>query len=213
MARTLDRWLGRLKWPLAVLSLLCVPGLLVGCYELALHIAALPTWVTPFAVGLVGYWVCDHLLFRRRFMGSAFSTLEHELTHAVMAWLCLRGVSGLEVTWSRGGRIRVHGGSNWLIDLGPYFFPTFSVLVVLVSRFLPSRWGGIAELVLGASLAYHLISTWRETHSKQTDLHEAGMQFSAVFLPGAYLLWNGAVVAFAFDRTWTFVSSAWRVYL
>ena len=213
MAAKIDRLLAAMRWPLAALSLACVPGLIVGLYELAIHLAALPTWVTPFAVGFVGYYVCDYLLFRRRFMGSAFSTLEHELTHAVMAWLCWRGVSGLKVTWSKGGHIQVHGGSNWLIDLGPYFFPTFSVAVALTSLALPSRWAGVVELLLGVTLAYHLISTWRETHGKQTDLREAGKRFSVVFLPGAYLLWNGVIVAFAFGQTWSFVSSAWRLYV
>ena len=116
------------------------------------------------------------------------------------------------MTWSRGGQLCIHGSSNWLIDLGPYFFPTFSVAIAAVLGWLPLHWLSFAELLLGASLAFHTISTWRETHRGQTDLKSAGRRFSAVFLPGAILLWSGGVAAFALGQTQSYVASAWSIY-
>ena len=212
MATRIDWILGWLKWPLGLLSLACVPGLVFGLWDLVVATAKSPLAMAPFVGGVVAYWAADRLLFRRRLMGSAFSTFEHELTHAVMAWLTFRGVSGLKVTWSDGGHIGIKGGSNWLISLGPYFFPTFSVAIALALFWMPMEWLMWANVLLGASFGYHLISTWRETHLEQEDLKKAGRPFSMLFLPGAFLLWSGGVVAFAQGSLWAYVSSTWGFY-
>jgi hypothetical protein len=41
---------------------------------------------------------------------------------------------------------------------------------------------------MGFSIAYHLQSTWEETHHAQTDLQQSGWLFSWLFLPTANLL-------------------------
>ena len=43
-------------------------------------------------------------------------------------------------------------------------------------------------VVMGVTLAYHLLSTWEETHREQTDLQKTGWGFVWVFLPTANLL-------------------------
>ena len=42
-----------------------------------------------------------------------------------------------------------------------------------------------ALFIVGITVAYHLTSTWVETHTGQSDLQKAGFIFSILFLPGA----------------------------
>lgn len=200
IARHVDTALGFLKWPLGILSLAALPGLLRALGGLLGQIVDEPAPLWPFLGGVAAYVAADRLILRRRLVGSSLSTLEHELTHAVFAWLTFHRVRGLRVTWSRGGSIQVLGGGNWLIALAPYFFPTLSVAIAIALAWIPAEHRRIANVLLGASLAYHLISTWRETHFGQEDLKVAGRVFSVIFLPGAAVLWNGGILALAAGR-------------
>ncbi len=194
MSAWIDRLLNGCKWLFGLLSVALFPGLVMA------WVVRLP-WLLDsrasvgFVVGAVLYGLLWRLIFSRRALGSALSTLEHELTHAVFAWLTLHAVTGLRVTWRDGGRATIRGQGNWLIFLAPYFFPTISVVVAVALLWAPPEllWPSV---VLGVVTMYHVISSWRNTHSGQTDLAEAGYVFSWVFLPGANLLSYGMVLAF-----------------
>ena len=56
-----------------------------------------------------------------------FSTLEHELTHAIFAILSLNRVTGLNATGREGGVTHYQGYGNWVITLAPYFVPTVTI--------------------------------------------------------------------------------------
>jgi hypothetical protein len=134
------------------------------------------------AGGLVYFWLWKHF-FRKRAWGSMLSTLEHELTHALFGLLTFRMARSLKVTWNSGGHVTFQGPVNWLILIAPYWFPTatfalFSLLYLGVLEPSPtlSAW-------LGISVAYHLTSTWIETHSEQSDLSRAGFLFCWCTLP------------------------------
>ena len=88
----LSNLLNLLKWPIGLFSVSLLPTLLAELAHLLMHIISDPAPLLSFGVGLVGYWFLDRLLFSRRFMGSMFSTFEHELTHAIFAWLSFHRV-------------------------------------------------------------------------------------------------------------------------
>ena len=162
-----------------------------------MHIISDPAPLLSFGVGLVGYWFLDRLLFSRRFMGSMFSTFEHELTHAIFAWLSFHRVQNLRVTWNSGGMIQVVGGHNWTIAIAPYWFPTLCLPFMLMSYL--GSFGGAwwISSAFGAAYSYHLLSTYRETHREQTDLQYTSFLFAWLFLPTANLFSAGFVLAFA----------------
>jgi len=176
-----------IKWPLALVCAAFLPA--AGLYL----IQQLHAWVGgtlylwPVLLGIVSYMVIWHLLIRRTEI-SWFSTLEHEITHCLFAWLTFNRVVEIRATLRSGGHIRYFGTTNWLIQTAPYFFPTVTVVLLIALAIVDSQWNTLVHALVGASIAYHLISTWTETHHLQTDLHEAGFLFSLLFLPTANLL-------------------------
>src|SRR5262245_22846660 len=184
IAATLDRILAILKWPVALAALVFLPGLVLALVEVVRGIARAPQ---PCLAFLAGAGICAavwYLLFRRRTVGNFIVVLEHELTHALFAWLTFHRVVGFRATLRRGGHVRYTGRGNWLISIAPYFVPTLSIVAIAVLSWLPERYLTYGSAALGSTFAYHLLSTWSETHRHQTDLQEVGLLFSAVFLLG-----------------------------
>lgn len=191
-----------LRWPFALVTLALTPaaaitlwGLLVAAYEVEF-------WASPFSIGLaVGFGLMQ--VFRNSRTVQFLATAEHELTHALFAWLTFVRViefwTGDGTRRAKGGAVGyvVLGGSNWLIDLAPYFFPTASALVMLATWTLASTPSTASHLLLGAATAWSIVSTWHETHAGQSDLANAGHALSWCFLPGANILSYGVVVSFA----------------
>ena len=56
-----------------------------------------------------------------------------------------------------------------------------------------------AGALLGITVAYHVTSTWLETHRRQPDLKRVGFPFAIAFIPSANLLAYGIILAFAFE--------------
>ena len=166
------------------------------------------------------YLVAWYFVFRHPFSGSYFSTFEHELTHALFAWMTLHRVTGLQVTWSQGGAMTYvgSGGGNWLISIGPYWFPTLCIIPALMIPFVSPEHSEWVHGLLGFTALYHITSTWRETHAQQTDLQETGWLFAIMFIPTANLIsyaWllifsaEGASTAWRFVFDWLSRSYAW----
>jgi hypothetical protein len=195
MSRVFDALLAWLKWPIAVAAALALPGAARALGGLLWAEARHPASVAPLALGLGAWLALWLLLLRRRFAGSFFSTLEHELTHALFALATFHPVVDIGASWSSGGHIRYRGGSNWLIAIAPYFFPTVSIAVALAIAWLPHANAAPLGALLGATLGYHLTSTWRELHPGHSDLREVGRLFALLFLPAANLIAYGLLLA------------------
>jgi hypothetical protein len=197
IADTLDRILAILKWPVAITGLVFLPGLVSALLEVVRAIAREPD---PCLAFLAGAGICAaawYLIFSKRTVGNFIVVLEHELTHALFAWLTFHRVVGFRATLRRGGHVRYTGRGNWLISIAPYFVPTLSIVAIAVLNWLPAPYLAYGSAGLGATFAYHLLSTWSETHRHQTDLQEVGLVFSAVFLLAANALVYGLILGFA----------------
>ena len=166
---------------------LCLFDQLVACGKVIGYL-----W--PFVVGVVAYIILWYTIIRHADL-NFLSTLEHEITHCFFAWLTFNRVIALKATLRSGGHMRYFGTPNWLIQTAPYFFPTITVFLLIASRLVDSKWGLLVYGLLGASIAYHITSTWTETHHMQTDLQEAGIFFSVLFLPTANLLCYALILA------------------
>ncbi len=185
------------KWPIALLMITLLPASVMSLLKIGVQVLGDLDSMVYCLLGAGLYLVLDYTLFSKRFMGSSFSTFEHELTHALFAWMTLHRVTKLKVTWSSGGMVEIVGGGNWLISLAPYWFPTLCVPFMLMSQagqFTGMWW---VSASLGASYCYHLLSTWRETHREQTDIQQTGFLFAWLFLPSANIIMTGVILAFA----------------
>lgn len=98
IANGIDRILAWLKWPVALAGVLLLPGLALGLQEIARAIQRDPAPSLPFLAGMVGFLLAWWLLLRRRTLGTFLVTLEHELTHAIFAWLTFHRVIGFRAS-------------------------------------------------------------------------------------------------------------------
>lgn len=166
---------------------------------------SLPKGAAAFAVGFIAFAIIWRI-FKRHL--QVVCTFEHELTHLLFGLLFFKRPRSFVVTRHDGGYVEMSGG-NFVITLAPYFFPTISYLLLPLAFFVSPEFKSIFVGAVGGSVAFHLISTWGELHWRQTDLHDAGIAFSLIFLPVANLVFYGALLAAissgadGFSRFWT----------
>lgn len=186
-------------------------------------VLSLPFWVYGFSVATASVVTVSNLLtmrfltfvvgfavfaciwrFSQRRLQSIL-TIEHELTHLLVALIFLKMPREFVVTSSNGGYVTYSGGSNFLITLAPYFLPTISYLLIPTFWFLPEKYNIACLGLLGVSVSFHFFSTRSEMHLGQTDLHKAGLLFSFVFLPAICLVFYGGILALVMGGTNQFV--------
>jgi len=191
VTKLIDFIINILKWPIALASSLSIYPI----SKAVLQFFDLGPWLFYLLGGGLLYLVTARIFVGNKRQGW-ISTLEHELTHALFALITLHPVSSIQTTENQGGVISYSGGSNWLIVISPYFFPTFSFALVLIMEVFGATNIWLGNLLLGFTIFYHLISTKHELHKGQTDLQETGFLFAWLFLPGANLLSFGILFAF-----------------
>ena len=160
--------------------------------------------ILSFAIGF-GAFTLFWLIFKR-FL-EVFCTFEHEFTHLLVGLLFLKKPKSFSVTFTQGGYVELYGGKNFLVTLAPYFLPTVCYLILPLAWFLPKDYLPIFFAVFGGSMAFHLLSGWQEFHFEQSDLHDAGLIFSILFLPVANLIFFGAILSLVIagnDKFFTF---------
>ncbi len=197
----IDRWVSYLKWPAAFAAALSTPLLLWSALQLVVRVAGSPWNLFPFVLGAIAFFLVWRRWIGNNRLGQLLITLEHEATHALFALLTLHRIVAFRASLGRGGQVKFLGKGNWLITVAPYFFPTAALLLFLVAFLLPFPglpWRGF---LLGISLAYHIVSTIRETHRDQTDIQVLGATFCWLFLPAANLLVVGFLVSYAHGGT------------
>lgn len=107
--------------------------------------------------------------------------LAHELTHALWGSLMGAKVFGLKVSRERGSVTL--SKTNFLVTLAPYFFPLYTVVIILgyyilaiffeVERY---EWCWLA--FVGLTWGFHLTFTISTLAQHQSDIRECGYVFS-----------------------------------
>ena len=223
------RYLTRVAW---LLFLAAMPFLLYGFGLSLWRIVATHSWrdthVTAFGAGTVLFIVIYHLT--RRLLHRPWhylATLEHEFTHALIGLLFLKIPVSLRATAYEGGAVVFRNGANVWIRLAPYYFPTLSLLVLLVNYLFFQNTAAAFYVALGVTVAFHLLTTWQETSFRQPDLQESGWLSSLLILPVMNLLFYGAIVSFVaggmkglglfrgqgWQYTWAALHSVWAALI
>ena len=133
-------------------------------------------------------------VFLRHRMGFIVC-LEHEFTHLLVGLLFLKAPHSFYASREGGGMVRLQG-NNVIIQLAPYYLPTYSYLLLLIGIPFRRDYAPLLLFLLGFTAAYHVLSTWGEIHSGQSDLQDAGLLYCWIFLPVANLVVFGALWAF-----------------
>jgi len=185
----LNRTIDILKYPVALVAVLLTFELFHVLYEVLEYVYVHLEFYKDFFMGMLAYMVSWALIFRK-IRGNWFLVIEHELTHALFALLTFHRMNFLLVTADRGGVVNYSGAGNgnWLITIAPYFFPTFSMIIILFISFSEVQHYPVLMILLGYTFFYHIHSTIEETSHTQPDLKKVGLWFSWSFLPAANLL-------------------------
>ena len=183
-----------IKWPIAILCLFFLPASVMMMWHQLIIFNQKSSQFINLILGF-GIYMLIWYYYIRKTNVSILSTFEHEITHCIFAWLTLNRVVSLTATLKKGGHMKYEGHSNWLISIAPYFFPTLTFVILLISGALGYSENHLNFILIGASLGYHITSTFHETHHAQTDLQEVGFIFSIIFLPTANLICYSIVLA------------------
>ena len=161
----------------------------------------------PFFLGITIYFFIYIILIRGKI--TIWDTLEHELTHALFAILTFNKIDSIAVNKS-GGEVRYSGqGRNFLITLSPYFFPTFLILILPLKLLIAIEYKFIMDIIIGFLFLYYVLSTVKEAHFKQPDLHIFGLFYSYSFIIAANILILSSVVILEY-RNWQNLIAIWQ---
>lgn len=191
----LDRVIGWLKWPVAFISLIFLPGMFYALSFVARDIAHRPGALIPLLVGVGAFLTLWLLVLLPKTSRHHIVTLEHELTHILLSLLTLHRVAGVRASLLGGGHARYEGRGTWLIAIAPFVVPVFSIIVVLIAYWVHQP--RVISGVLGFTLTWNVIGNWAPTHRHHGDHREAGRIFSFLFVTCVSLLLLGLVLAYA----------------
>lgn len=149
----------------------------------------------PFLLGMVLYGLSS-LFWQQPMRTYVFG---HELSHAVWVWVFRGRVKGFAVS-QKGGEVQTTK-SNFLIALAPYFFPIYSVFVILLYVILRSFWEitpyfKFFVFLLGISWGFHVIMTVYALFKDQEEVRETGVSFSIVLILFLNVLILGGLLVF-----------------
>ena len=137
--------------------------------------------------------------------------LAHELTHALWGMAMGARVSKLRVS-KQGGSVTL-SKTNFLVTLAPYFFPLYTVLVILAHAvtglFVDTRtyeplWLGL----VGASWGFHLTFTMHALAQPQPDIAAHGRLFSYAVIYIMNVLGIGLWIVAVGAPAWTLFASS-----
>jgi|GEM_PF-520376 len=188
-------WVG---WSLLGLMLLPVLAIsAVATWRTVSQIPFLSGSATMLLVGVMAYVVFHVFIYQP----TAIYVLAHEFTHAIFAVLAGIKVRRIKVA-ATGGYVELDG-SNFIVDLAPYFFPLYSF--VIATLFLVfDRIYNLEEyylfffFILGLTMAFHWLSNWETMKIEQPDLKITGKIFGIVFILIGNLLFLNIILTFVF---------------
>ena len=193
MSRLLDLFIDLFKWPVAFLSVVSLP-VLIRAWD---YLNVTNMKFVVFAVGMFVYLALKIVAGART--NISMQILAHEFTHTFFALLTLHKVTHIHLNMDEsGGAMRFKGRGNWLIVIGPYFFPLFLFFMMLGITYFSDRIpeGYWVNGMLGYFFAYHVESIMVQIHGDQPDFKIVGFPFCIFFLPGANIFMCSLIVAF-----------------
>lgn len=208
MHTTLNLVFKILKWPVAIIAVIGLPGMFKTCC--ARLMASFDAQYLPFWLGVGGMLLLWSLLLRKARWARFITTIEHEALHAIVGFISFIPIRELKVNEDGSGHVIFTPPTNWLMLLAPYFVPlTLAIYAALV--FALKLDPVVQSIVLGAIFGLEWVGNVREIHPKQTDFRQAGWVFTVLFLPSAILLSYGSAITILLEGGvgpgWTFAKA------
>ena len=204
-----------------LVSILAIPFVISASYSLYYQISKIYSvdsnqWF--FLLGIIVYLIIHTVLFKP----NVVYIFGHELTHALAMFISAGKVKSFKVS-KKGGEVK-GTKSNIFISLAPYFFPTYTLIVILLWYVGRQFWDirdylGVFLFSVGLTLTFHFVMTVEFLKTKQPDLIKSGYMFSIVLiylinLSIAALILNFVFADFSFKAyALTAYESAKEMYL
>ncbi len=196
ISKRIDRLVELTKWPAALFAVLTIPLSFYAWGKLFYQVQTYPGYFLMFAIG-VGLFV---LLARTTLAQTAFVRrvveLERDLTQSILAFAMLHPVVGYGKNQTKGSRVRWLGRGNWIMLAAPYFVPTATVILWLVSLIL---FQSLRSLVLGFGISYHVTAVAIQCRTGTSETRRLGRKFCWMFLPAINFLVAGLVAAYSLN--------------
>lgn len=175
MIKFLKLLIGLLLLPLCTAVTLSAYELLTEAASADFGTMTSQEWALP--IGFI-LWTLIYFLFPKPWRAYV---LGHELTHALWGLLMGARIGKMKVKGD-GGSVEL-SRTNFLITLAPYFFPLYTVIVILLYLGLDlfmdmSPWRGIGLGLVGFTWSFHVTFTLAMLSQHQSDIHENGRIFS-----------------------------------
>jgi hypothetical protein len=180
-----------LKTLVAIFAIFGIAGFGKVLIQSFIQLSKSPQPLLIFLLGMLAFTVIWFFYLVQR--GNFWSTLEHELTHALFATLFLKRVHSISASRKRGGVIAIEGG-NSIIALSPYFFPLGAIVILLLKFLAPVQLKIYFIFLLGFAYQFHLINLFREFHIGQSDIRASGYLFSTLFIIFCNLVFFGLIL-------------------
>jgi len=196
ISKQIDRLVERTKWLAAGIAVATLPFTIYAWGNLLNQCSTYPVYSTMFVIGVFLFV----LLARTTLAQSSFAIrligLERNLTQSVFAFAMSRQVVGYGKNQNQGSRVGWLGRGNWVMLAAPYFVPTATIVLWLLSLIL---FQSLRSLVLGFGVSYHLVAVLIQCKIGSSELRRLGRKFCWMFLPAINLLVAGCIAAFALN--------------
>jgi hypothetical protein len=196
ISKRIDRLVESTKWPAAVVAVLTIPLTAYAWGNLLYDSTSYPGYAVMFIIGVALFALLARTSIAQTAFARRFVELERDLTQSVLALAMLHPLVGYGENQSKGSRVRWLGRGNWVMLAAPYFVPTATAILWLISLLL---FQSLRCLVLGFGVSYHMTAVAIQCQVGTSELRRLGRKFCWMFLPAANLLVAGCVAAFAMN--------------
>ncbi|MDH6341913.1 hypothetical protein M2480_000576 [Parabacteroides sp. PFB2-12] len=124
----------------------------------------------------------------------------HESAHVIVSWMFFRRVTSIEVRETDGMMYHIPGriGSSF-ISLAPYCLPYLTYFFLIIRCFVMGSSVWIFDMIIGFTLALHVVCFKEQTNSNQPDLRQEPLYFSYLFI-WTFRLFNLLLILLCFFK-------------
>jgi len=139
-------------------------------------------------IGMGAYFLL-RLLFRKN--ETWLQTFSHELSHTIVGLFFFKKIHAFQAK-EGAGSIEHSGTNNIFISLAPYCLPIFTYLFLFLRLLADPSKVYIFDIIIGFTLAFHLLCFIKQTGKWQTDITNQGVFLSYLFII-TFILFNVSI--------------------
>ena len=207
-----------LFYPITVLLLVlaCTEFFPVLIY--ALRNLAVYQWML---YGVIAYFIVRKFNFFSR-NEKFFQTTSHEVSHTIVGLLFLQKIHSFEAYEDHG--VVYHSGKkigDIFIALAPYCLPFMTYAFLLMRIFGANKSLYVFDLLIGFTLAFHIVCFWKQTRLSRSDIQRQGYVRAFLFIVTAWFF-NATIillsirkgiigtVTYIFPKYWDDIVNGWN---